>query len=226
MKTHLEHLLTTFPDIFSVPILDIGAGRGSFMIEAVEKGGQVKGIEFNLVNISMANNKAFSKGVSLDLVQGMGENLPYDDASFGFVNICEVIEHVESPKKILEETYRVLKIGGQAYLSAPNRYGIKDQHFHVYLINWLPRKFADKVITFLGKDKDYDGRSGFQRLSEMHYFTHREITNLAGSLGFKVGDIRKEKLDKYVFLKPLLMPLYFLMRTFILDSFHLKLIKI
>ncbi len=42
------------------------------------------------------------------------QNLPYKDNSFDFVISDQVIEHLEDPKKAVEELYRVLKVGGIA----------------------------------------------------------------------------------------------------------------
>ena len=42
------------------------------------------------------------------------QNLSYEDNSFDFVISDQVIEHLEDPKKAIEESYRVLKEGGIA----------------------------------------------------------------------------------------------------------------
>ena len=42
------------------------------------------------------------------------QNLPYDDNSFNFVISDQIIEHLEDPKKAIDESYRVLKNGGTA----------------------------------------------------------------------------------------------------------------
>ena len=42
------------------------------------------------------------------------QNLPYKDNSFDFVISDQVLEHLETPKKAILESYRVLKSGGIA----------------------------------------------------------------------------------------------------------------
>jgi ubiquinone/menaquinone biosynthesis C-methylase UbiE len=42
------------------------------------------------------------------------QNLPFEDDIFDFVISDQVIEHLENPKKAIEESYRVLKRGGIA----------------------------------------------------------------------------------------------------------------
>ncbi len=227
MKKHLDNLIESFPNILSKKILDIGAGRGSFMVDAMRRGASVSGVEYKSQYIDIAQNKAKEFGLKLDILQGVGESLPYFDKSFGFANLCEVLEHVQDPKKVLEETFRVLEVGGEAYLSVPNRFGLKDQHFHLYFINWLPRFLSDFVIAVFGRHKSYDGTAGLQRLSEMHYFTYGSITKLAQSIGFKSQDIREEKLNKRFdgFPRYIALFLYKIVRSFYFDSFHLKLVK-
>lgn len=227
MKTHLDNLLSYVPDIFDGKILDLGSGRGSFLIDVARRGGNAFGVEPNPDYILISTQKAQELGLTIDVRSGTAENIPFPDDFFGFVNICEVIEHVEKPDKLLGEVNRVLKKGGIAYLSAPNRFGVKDQHFHLYFVNWLPRKWSDLFISIFGQHKNYHGRSGRQRLKEMHYFTHSSITRLAGSFGFAVSDIRKDKINNSFKgpIKFLAILLYKVIRVFYFDSFHLKLIK-
>ena len=45
MKTHLEHLKYYIPDLESMKILDLGSGRGAFLVGVAKKGGTVFGIE-------------------------------------------------------------------------------------------------------------------------------------------------------------------------------------
>jgi len=127
----------------------------------------------------------------------------------------------KTKEQLLKELRRVLKPGGKAYLSIPNRLGLKDQHFHLYFINWMPRFWADKIINSFGYHKDYSNKAGLQRLSEMHYYTWPNVCSLVESSGFKFKDIRLYKVKK----NPLLFVFYPILRMFFLDSFHLLLQK-
>lgn len=64
-------------------------------------------------------------------IKAYGENLPFVDDSIDFVVCNAVLEHVKEPQKIIDEIYRVLKIGGRTYIDiafmqpfhlAPNDY--------------------------------------------------------------------------------------------------------
>lgn len=225
--THLENLKFYFPHILQGKILDLGSGRGKFVIDVVRNSGSIVGIEPNPDYISASILKAKEAGVVIDVRLGVAEDISFPSDHFDFVNLCEVIEHVESPDKLLSEVHRVLSPGGQAYLSIPNRFGFKDPHFHLYFINWLPRKWAHSVIGYLGKHKDYSGKAGRQSLLEMHYSTFRQIIKRAKDKGLEAKDMRVLKIRTKLpaGLSALALPLYYVLRTFHLDSFHIILTK-
>lgn len=226
MKTHFEHLLDIIPDLKNRQILDLGSGRGSFLIQCAKNGASAKGIELNLEYINKSLAKAKEESVVIDIIQGVGEKLPFQSSSFDFVNLCEVIEHVNSPDIMLSEVNRVLSDNGLVYISVPNRFGIKDQHFNLYFVNWIPRSVSDLYISLFSKHKDYTGDTGHQRLSQMHYNTFGGSKRLFEKYGFKVSDIRSIKIDKYKGIKYLITSIaYRLLRPWYFDSFHFLLKK-
>jgi len=73
------------------------------------------------------------------------QSLPYKDNSFDFVISDQVIEHLENPKKAIEESYRVLKRGGIA---------IHTTCFMNY-IHYCPKdywRFSPDALRYLCKD--------------------------------------------------------------------------
>jgi SAM-dependent methyltransferase len=55
-------------------------------------------------------------------VMDANKPLPFPDQSFDLVWSSEVIEHLDSPQKIMTELKRILKPGGQIILTTPNSY--------------------------------------------------------------------------------------------------------
>lgn len=51
---------------------------------------------------------------------GCGEQMPFAAGEFDFVICTQVLEYVGDPSQIIAEIYRVLKPGGQLFLSAPS----------------------------------------------------------------------------------------------------------
>ena len=228
-KTHVDHLLEHVPDLTGLSILDIGSGRGNFLIDVASRGGQATGLEINDAYIKETLDKAAQKGLQLKVVKGAAENLPFNDSSFDFVNFALVIEHVDDPLKAIAEMSRVMKIGGQAYMGVPNRFGFWDPHFHLYFVNWLPRAWCNYFITLFGKHKDYNSPAGRQNLKDMHYFTLGKIKKILADNGFETTDIRGKKIKK-IFKNGLIsfpaLLFYKPYRFFFFDSFHLLLRKV
>jgi len=137
-----------------------------------------------------------------------------------------VIEHVDDPGRVLKEVYRVLRARGKAYISIPNRFGMKDPHFHLYGINWLPRFLADPFIGFFGRHKNYENtEAGIQNLAEMRYATFRGAQCLFEKHGFSTEDDRVLKLAKRLADRGWLvsgagMIAYRLLRPWYFSTFH------
>ncbi len=226
MKTHIDNLILLVPDLLSRHIVDVGSGKGGFLLELARRGTSAVGVEPTPEYVELSTAKGKEQGYAIEVLSGTAEHIPRADASVGFINISEVIEHVEHPEQLLSEIHRVLLVGGKAYLSVPNRFGLRDQHFHMYFINWMPRTWAHALIGLCGRHKDYSGKAGRQSLIAMHYYTYAKIQELCTSNGFSVTDIRIEKIKRnYELLSWILVPLYRIFRTFYWDSFHVLIEK-
>lgn len=226
--SHWDNLVRHVPGLAHASILDLGAGKGAFLLEAAQHGAKVSGLEMSDTYISLAKERLASAGYAAEIVQGVAEKLPFPDNSFDFINMGEVVEHIESPQQMLREAYRVLRPGGHAYLSAPNRYAIRDQHFHLYFVNWIPRSLADTFIALFGKHKEYsDTSAGRQRLADMHYYTYGSIVRLVQSIGFRVEDMRSLRIKKEMpdFKGAAARLIYPLARAAYFDAFHLLLTR-
>lgn len=229
MANHLDNLIENIPDILNRPSLDIGAGRGGFLLDFARHGGSIIGLEKNDEYIKYTNNLAAQAGLRTIVKGGEAEKLPFNNDEFLFINMSEVIEHVEYPNRVISEAYRVLKKNGIVYMSAPNRFSLRDPHFHLYFVNWLPRFLSDIFISIFGKHKDYsDNNAGRQGLKEMHYYTFSNIMKICKKNYFDVVDIREDKIKKIIknkLLARFLIKVYKIARFFYFDSFHLLLIK-
>lgn len=78
------------------------------------------------------------------------QNLPYRENSFDFVISDQVIEHLENPKKAIDESHRVLKTGGIAvhttcFMNAVHRYPKDYWRFTPEALNYLCHDFSDII---------------------------------------------------------------------------------
>lgn len=195
-------------------VLDIGSGRGRFLKEMAALGFEANGVE---------TNPDYLGG---NVVEARAEELPFPNASFDFVNCAEVSEHVDDPIKMLKEIKRVLKSGGKCYISFHNRFGVYDYHYHLYFINWMPRRLAEFFLKVLGKTKQ-DGSAGRQKLLTMHYYTFGNIKKMLLRQSFSISDIRAKKIKKRFGLTsiPILILYSALLRPFYFNTFHILLKK-
>ncbi|OGH64476.1 MAG: hypothetical protein A2821_03070 [Candidatus Magasanikbacteria bacterium RIFCSPHIGHO2_01_FULL_41_23] len=208
-------------------VLDVGSGRGNFVVAMAQLGFVVSGIEINPEYVAESQNKAVTASVSVSLVTGQAEELPYVDNFFDFANCAEVTEHTNNPEKICQGIYRVLKPGGSAYISFHNRFGVYDYHYHLYGINWIPRSWTEVILRVIGRQKP-DGEKGRQKLTTMHYYTFRQAVDLLARSGFQVTDIRVQKIkERFGLVAPAIIFLYYVcLRPFYFNTFHFLIEKV
>ena len=102
-------------------VLDLGCA-GGFMAEALDaRGARVTGIDPAAEAITAARAHAAQEGRTITYDVGVGEALPYADASFDSVVCVDVLEHVQDLTRVLAEVTRVLRPGGLFLFDTINR---------------------------------------------------------------------------------------------------------
>jgi SAM-dependent methyltransferase len=177
-------------------ILDLGSGMGGTSVALALAGAAPLAFEYNRAYCDIIRLRAGRYDMGLPVVNGAGEFLPFGDASFDLVIAWDVVEHVQNPALLLAELARVLRPGGRVLLTVINRYAFRDPHYHLPLLNWLPRALAEAIIERRGRSKRGADFSDRQRLSEMHYYTMSGFRRLAARYGFRVGDIREDRVRR------------------------------
>ena len=177
-------------------ILDLGSGMGGTSVALALACAAPLAFEYNRAYCDIIRLRAGRYDLYLPIVNGAGERLPFADASFDLAIAWDVVEHVQNPALLLAELARVVRPGGRVLLTVINRFAYRDPHYHLPLLNWLPRRLAEAIIERRGRSKGGSDFSDRQKLSEMHYYTMPGFRKLAARHGFRVGDIREDQLHR------------------------------
>ncbi len=177
-KMFLKH-----PPIASGRVLDVGCGLGNFLVAAHRKGFEVWGTDISENNIAfIKKNYGLTNVSTRDL-----DELIADPAvpRFDAITLFEVLEHVQSPRELLEKVRKLVRPGGYVVITTPNarRLGgvLKGEdepphHFWIWDIPVLTRflkenkwQVVEAVEEPLGKDY------AWRFLDSLRFFYHFKI---------------------------------------------------
>jgi SAM-dependent methyltransferase len=96
-------------------LLEIGVGRGGFLVMARELGWAVSGVD-----VSRWAAEQIARQHGIRVMTGELWDVGLASASFDVVHMSHVLEHVPDPVRVLEEVRRVLKPDGRVIIEVPN----------------------------------------------------------------------------------------------------------
>lgn len=116
---HAARRLTGYPNL---RVLDLSAGRGEVAAALARDGCSVRGTRFRADDYQLADRSVPlpTEEIPIDTEVDLTRPLPYPDASFDLVVLCEVAEHLPTYIPAIAEAGRVLAPGGFLILSTPN----------------------------------------------------------------------------------------------------------
>lgn len=99
--------------------LDMGCGLGRHSILFAENGFEVDAFDLSQEGINTLNAKADDLGLAIRSILADVNHLPYADDSFDCLLAYHVISHTDTQgiKKIVSEIHRVLRTGGEFYVT-------------------------------------------------------------------------------------------------------------
>lgn len=104
-------------------LLDIGTGPGYLPIEIARRAPELKvvGIDSSKTLVRMAREKAERAGLSdrVHFIKGDGNRLRFADNSWDMVISTGSLHAWKHPVRVINECYRVLKAGGEAWILDP-----------------------------------------------------------------------------------------------------------
>jgi SAM-dependent methyltransferase len=132
-------------------VLDIGSGIGTYVRRFGELGATAYGIEIDVSRV----RRGVEAGIERQAI-GVGESLPFPDASFDGILLNEVIEHVTDDHATFAEALRVTKPGGRVVVFAPNRLYPFETHgiyvgkrfvfANIPFVNYLPDALRNRLV--------------------------------------------------------------------------------
>jgi len=128
-------------------VLDVGCGGGLLSEGMAARGAQVTGIDLSEKALGVAKLHLLESGRSVNYRHISAEELASQEAgSFDVVTCLEMLEHVPDPASTVAACARLVKPGGQVFLSTLNR-NPKAYLFAVigaeYLLKLLPKGTHD-----------------------------------------------------------------------------------
>jgi SAM-dependent methyltransferase len=151
---HIDHMIryaSVSPFVVGKRVLDIacGSGYGSQFL-ALQGADHVVGVDIDRATIEYAQTCHGHPRVTY--LRADAHAVPdLEEASFDVIVSFETIEHVQQPRDFLMELRRVLKPGGQCFISCPNDYRTSPwiSEFHVNRFKFT--EFCDLIVLVFGE---------------------------------------------------------------------------
>jgi SAM-dependent methyltransferase len=159
-----------------------------------DKGFDVLGVEPVASFVDAA--KEYLSGCCVVLHAG-AEEIPLDDESQDVVFLESVLEHVDSPRRSLEEVYRILRSGGVAFITTTNRYSLRPvkAEFNIPYYQWLPALLKESYVFFHLHYRP--SLANFTQRPAVHWFSFSDLCAIGRDAGFAQFyshlDLRREE---------------------------------
>lgn len=114
----------------NVRVLDIGCGLGQTLAYHQNRGCEAFGMEAD------GNVQAIAKRYGLNIQQGIFDGSQFESASFDYVTLDQVAEHVTDPKALMRGVARILKSGGKVVITTPNPDSFGARLYGRRWLNW------------------------------------------------------------------------------------------
>jgi SAM-dependent methyltransferase/ribosomal protein S27AE len=138
-----------FPGGGRTAALDVGCGSGASLTVLAERFEIATGVDPLLSNLLLARKALGTRNIrNVQLIQGIGQTVPYPDGSFDYVNLQNVIEHVFDADRVVRESVRLLADGGRFAADSRNRYDpfLPEPHVKLHWVGFLPRKWQQPYV--------------------------------------------------------------------------------
>ena len=109
------------PNYPNLKILDLSCGEAFIISELKQDGCEVTGTHY-IENDYIINNSDLFDNLNIKSGVNLHKKIPFDDGEFDVILIIEVLEHLDSYNRVIQEASRVLKNRGYVIITTPNKY--------------------------------------------------------------------------------------------------------
>lgn len=172
-------------------VLDLGAGDGLFSQFIIDNDSEIHCVDLSRHSLNKAakflNYPNLKKNKKKYFTQADISDLPFQDRSFDYVMLIEIIEHLENPIEALKEVFRVLKPNGSLFLTTPNDHG---KGFLYGKFKNITSRFGFRLKEFRNIYKESEEiEQKYKIKSHIKQFTIDELKEIVFKSGFQLNTI-------------------------------------
>ena len=163
-------------------LLDVPAGQGALAARLIEAGFDVRCCDL-YPEIFRLNGVEIQQG-------NLDAELPFADRSFDYVTCLEGLEHIENPQQAIREFARVLRPGGQLFVSVPNILNIEER------LKWLIHGYTShfKPISLQQRERlraEHNDRE--EIAAHVNPIGYSELRYVLEKQGFQITSLHRDK---------------------------------
>jgi len=152
-QRHLFAYRELLPRVDGARVLDLGCGEGYGADLLADRAADVVALDLAPEAVYHARLKYHRPNLRFDY--GDVYALPYPEGSFDAVVSLQVLEHLHEPDRYMREIARVLRMGGRAFLTTPNRLIISPGQDHpvcpFHIFEFDTHQFEEYACRFFGQ---------------------------------------------------------------------------
>jgi ubiquinone/menaquinone biosynthesis C-methylase UbiE len=168
-KVWYQKVRAALPNLNGLRVLEIGCGRGEFSayVHSTYPKANLIAADFSAGAIEVCKRR-FQPSSTLQFRVEDATKLSFNDEQFDVVICCETLEHIPEVHKAVKEISRVLKNGGEFFITTPS-------YLNAYAIVWLKCWLLNKP---------FESGQGIQPFE--HFYTSRFVRSLFRQSRLKV----------------------------------------
>jgi ubiquinone/menaquinone biosynthesis C-methylase UbiE len=142
-------------------VLEVGSGFGTFVYycranNICDCHGLEPGLPPYAATLKISRGLLASAGIPGSVIEeGIGEAMPYPDASFDAIYSVSCLEHTQDPQAVLSEMVRVLKPNGVAVVNFPNYGSWWEGHYNFFMLPHTPKWLFKIFARLRGRSPDF-----------------------------------------------------------------------